>query len=155
MSGFRPLAAFRTLTGQITALVMAAVLVGAALAGGTLFVMSATSRMGMTPELKTAAEAARIATITDGARRLASGRALAAYLRNAQAPSERIRLVGLPRSALAVAPLSASGYVRRLRAELWSHWRLRALDPAMAGMPADAVIVPLTGTKALSFVISE
>ena len=62
----------RTLTGQITALVVLAALVGAVLTGATLFWLAYNQKTGMMPELAAASEAARIATIVREARPITS-----------------------------------------------------------------------------------
>ena len=97
-----------TLTGQITVLVLGAVLIGAVLIGGVLLSVARTSKMGMTPELKAAAEAARFATVTEQARAATTPEDLKSIIANSQAPGEHIVAVNLP-ATVRTLPLGEGG----------------------------------------------
>ena len=145
----------RTLTSQMTALMVAAVLVGAALAAGLLVGLSGTAKMGMTPELKAAAEAARIATIVREARGMPSAGALAAFLAGAQAPGEHITLVARPLFVRMSAAGPDAAYMRRIHAALAADWHLPSLAPCAAGGGPCPIVIALDAQRALAFTASE
>lgn len=146
--------AFRTITGQITSLVVIAVLIGAVLAAGLLMAFSGTSKMGMTPQLKAAAEAARIATIAQEAGDIKAPDRLPPFLKDAQALGEHISLIALPASVHTIDGHPDGDYVQRIRAELTGHWHRQTLDPASVGAAPGAIVVALDRQRGLAFVIT-
>ncbi len=144
----------RTLTGQITVLVLGAVLIGAVLVGGVLLSVARTSKMGMTPELKAAAEAARFATVTEQARAATTPEDLKSIIANSQAPGEHIVAVDLP-ATVRTLPLGEGGALPdRIRSELAQHWQMSSLDPLSAGTDPDAIVVALNPRQGLAFTVN-
>ncbi len=151
MTSARSFAPLRTLTGQITVLVVLAVLVGAILTGGLLFWISDTQKMGAAPELDAASEAARIATIVREVRPIGSPADINAFISRVAAPHEHITLTGLT-GVSGVAPNAGrQDDLQRIRSELSEHWHLQALFSTRS----DVIIVPLDGRRALAFVVTK
>ncbi len=141
----------RTLTGQITALVVLAALVGAVLTGATLFWLAYNQKTGMTPELTAASEAARIATIVREARPMGSADDIQTFIREAEAPHEHITLVDLSGASNGPAPAGDSADLKLIRSELSTNWHLQTLFSSRSG----AIIVPLDQARGLAFVVSK
>ena len=81
----------RTIAGQIILLIVAAVLGGVLLTAMVLAGVAGTTRMRMNPEVKAAAEAARIATLMKQGGRLDTPAAFADWIASAEAPGAHIR----------------------------------------------------------------
>ncbi len=143
----------RTVAAQITAIVVAAVLVGILLTALALTALVGGSRMRMDPEVKAAAEAARIAILARRAEAAPSPDALAAAIAGAQAPEGRSRLVTSAEAA-AASP-RADGYAARIAAELQRDWQRDARPVADPDGWSEAVAVEIGQGRALLFQESE
>ncbi len=145
----------RTLTGQITALVILAALVGAVLTGATLFWLAYNQKTGMAPELTAASEAARIATIVREARPMGSDGDVQAFLSEAQAPHEHITLTDLSHASPVPARADDRADLKRIRHELSTNWHQQTLFSGRPGDRSGAIVVPLDRTRGLTFVVSQ
>ena len=154
----RSFAFLRTLTGQMTVIVVLAVLVGAILTGGVLLVLSDPQRMGQgtdMPELDAASEAARIATIVQDVRPLTSSSDIRALISRAATPHEHITLMDLTQASGTVANAQGQGDLQRIRTELSDHWRIQTLVSTQVGDRSGALVIPLDGQRALAFVVAK
>ncbi len=155
MTSGRVLSPLRTLTGQITALVVLAALVGAVLTGGLLFWLAYHQKTGQTtgmmPELDAASEAARVATIVREAKTIASPAGVRAFLADAEAPHEHIRLTDLSEASSVAGRAREAVELQRIRAELSLNWHIQTFFSRKPGV----IVVPLDQRRALAFVITK
>lgn len=143
-----------TIAGQITGLVIVAVLLGVGLASAVLLYMIDQGQTGANREIFTAVRAARIAAIAKEAAAANSKEQLSLALRRSHSNSIEATLV--PAAGLAapdeVAP--ASAFVAALEANLRDNWGLEPLRRASQPGDENAVFLKVDDHNALRFEIS-
>ena len=143
----------RTIAGQIILLIVTAVLGGVLLTAMVLAGVAGTTRMRMNPEVKAAAEAARIATLVKQGGRLDTPAAFADWIASAESPGARIRQW---RATSASDKTSSSNlFAQRVAASLRDTWHLDArAEDDVAGWKS-AVVVTVAGGSGIAFQESE
>ncbi len=143
----------RTIAGQIILLIVTAVMGGVLLTAMVLAGMAGSTRMRMNPEVKAAAEAARIATSVNHAGRLDTPAALSDWIASAEAPGAHIRQ--WPASNANDRASSTDLFARRVAASLRETWHLDArAEDDIAGWNS-AVVVNVDGARGIAFQESE
>jgi signal transduction histidine kinase len=146
----------KTITGQITALVAAAILTGVALTFVILSALIVNSKGGMNPRLKAASEAARIATIVQDARASRSFDELAGIIARAQSPGSGLEV--LPASAVSTQPnrrLDGDEFTRKVIDDLKSDWNIDALLNNERSGWTDRIVIGIDSPQVLSIQVSE
>jgi hypothetical protein len=144
----------RTITGQITCLVIVVVLLGVGLTSTVLFYFFYSERVGVNGEILAAVRAARIAAIVKKAEESRSLAELAQTLdttRSASVFGERV-----PISRLASTPsgiVQDSDFVRSIKVQLKETWGIIALVSAPAERN-DSIAIKISDDSALVFEVS-
>ena len=143
----------RTITGQIVLLIVGAVMAGVLLTATVLAIIAASTRIRMNPDVKAAAEAARIATMVEQVRRLQTPAEFSDWIAGMDSPGAHIR--SLPETASSSGPASANPFVQRVAAALRTSWHLGAhAQDDVAGWK-NAVVVDMGVGRSLAFQESE
>jgi signal transduction histidine kinase len=143
----------RTIAGQIILLIVAAVLGGVLLTAMVLAGVAGSTRMRMNPEVKAAAEAARIATLVKQGGRLDTPAAFADWIASAESPGANIR--PWPASRASSKASSSNLFARRVAASLREIWHLDALAQDDVAGWKSAVVVNVAGATGIAFQESE
>lgn len=139
----------RSITAQITTLVVSAVLIGVLLTAAVLTILVGSSRMRMNPEAKAASEAARIATVVHQAESARSPSALGDVLSSVQMPGTRVRL--LPSAAAPARSGQATEFTGRVAAGLRGDWRLNPIVAHKVAGWSNVIVVDIGAGRALLF----
>jgi signal transduction histidine kinase len=143
----------KSITAQITTLVVSAVVIGVLLTAVVLTIVAGGTRMRMNPEAKAASEAARIATVVRQAQIANSPSALNDVLSSVQMPGTRVRL--LPSSAAPARPSQATEFTGRVAASLRSDWRLSPTVARQVAGWSNVIAIDIGAGRALLFEESQ
>jgi signal transduction histidine kinase len=145
----------RTLTAQITTLVIAAVLLGVSLTSAVLLYLTYDWRASVSPELFAAAGAARIATVIKQAEASRSPSELAQVVATARWPGVHVELIPtarlVPTRESAPRHRSPAGMIRDILEDTWG------LVPVKNAAPpgqADSIVVEINDDSSLVFLAS-
>jgi signal transduction histidine kinase len=143
-----------TIAGQITGLVIVAVLLGVGLASAVLLYLIDQGQTGANREMFAAVRAARIAAIAKEAEAANSKQRLSLALRRSHSNSIEATLV--PTAGLAAPGVSArvSAFVAAVEANLRDNWGLEPLRRASQPDDEDSVFLKVDDHNALRFEIS-
>jgi signal transduction histidine kinase len=145
----------RTITGQITGLVIVAVLLGVGLASTVLFYFFYSGQAGVHAEILAAVRAARIAAIIKEAQESRSPAELVQLLDTTRSASVVVKRV--PMARLASAPSNVaqdSEFVRSIKARLEETWGIVALSNAPTDRN-DSIAIKISDDSALVFEVSS
>jgi signal transduction histidine kinase len=140
----------RTAAGQLTGVVVAAVLLGVGVASALIFYFLLHGGIGPSRETLAQIRAARIAAIVNG---VAEAHSLAdsLYLPN-QAKNGTVSATwAAPPPANAVEPPRSDSMIGAIEADLQNGWRMRPLAHARGGADADAIYVKVDKDRILRF----
>jgi signal transduction histidine kinase len=146
----------RTITGQITGLVIVAVLLGVGLASTVLFYFFYNGQGGANAEILAAVRAARIAAIVKKAEDSRSLAELAQMLdttRSASVVVERVPIARLASTPSSVA--HDSDFVRSIKARLEETWGIVPLARTPATDQNDSIVIKIGDDSALVFEASS
>ena len=143
----------RTIAGQIILLIVTAVMGGVLLTAIVLAAVAGSTRMRMNPEVKTAAEAARIATLVSQAGRLDTTAGVSEWMAGAESPGARIRQWSAASGS--EESRSANTFAKRVAASLRETWHLDAHARDDVAGWSSAVVVNISGVRGFAFQESE
>lgn len=136
----------RTITAQMSALVVGAVLLGVFLTFAVMLTLAGSPKMRMSPNLKAAAEAARIATVVKDLDAAGSPSDAAAILADARSSGGRFERLSLPSRPSGASTSFADAVAAHLR-HTW--------DMAPQGESGDLIFMEIRGGGVLQVQVSE
>ena len=149
-----PLSRFlpRTIAGQLTSVLVAAVLFGVCLASVVMFSLLYSGGVGPSRATLVQVRAARIAAVVNGVRNAKTSGEAGLLLKRANVDPVRVAWAAPPPSA----PVAESGdrLVAEVEEELRRSWRIETAPHPRGGSEANAVYVKLDDGRALRFVVS-
>ena len=146
---FRP----RTVAGQLTAVVVGAVLLGVVLASALMFYLLSSGGVGPSHDTLVQVRAARIAAVVNGvleARSLGDAQYVA---KHANQEPIRVSWAAPPKPTAGGAPHSAM--ISDIEQDLQKGWRLETLPHERDGADADAIYVRVDDQHALRFAVAS
>jgi signal transduction histidine kinase len=141
----------RTIAGQLTAVLVAAVLFGVCLVSALMFYLIYSGDLGPSRETLAEVRAARIAAVVNGVRQAKSPAEAVALAKRANEDPVRVRW-GLPPAGAAVPP---TGLVADVEDELRRSWRVESAPHSRNGAEADNVYVLLDDGRSLRFTVGR
>jgi signal transduction histidine kinase len=142
----------RTIAGQLTSVVVAAVLFGVFLASAVMLYLLYSGGVGPSRETLAQVRAARIAAVVNGVREAATPAEAIALTRRANVDPVRVSWAAPPQGE-ASAPKSQ--LVADVEADLRRSWRLDTSPHSRAGLDADAIYVKLDDGRTLRFAVAR
>lgn len=143
----------RTIAGQLTSVVVAAVLFGVCLASALMVSLIYSGGVGPSRETLVQVRAARIASVVNGVRQARTLEEARALVKHANVDPVRVSWAAPPAGAATSAP--ANPLVADVEEVLRRSWRLAPIAHARAGPDADAVYVTLADGRSLRFSVAR
>ena len=147
--GLRP----TTVAGQLTGVVVAAVLFGVVLASAVMFYLVYSGGVGPSHDTLVQVRAARIAAVVNGVVGARSPQEAFYVIKHANRDPVTVTWAPLPKPA-AGGDATRSGMVADVEQDLQKGWRLQPLPHDRAGADANAIYLKLGDDRALRFVIA-
>jgi signal transduction histidine kinase len=141
----------RTIAGQLTSVVVAAVLFGVCVASAVMFSLIYSGGVGPSRDTLVQVRAARIAAVVNGLREAKTPAEAAALIRRANVDPVRVTWAAPP-AGPAAAP--ANSIVADVEDDLARSWRVETTLHAHAGADAEAVYVKLDNGRSLRFAVA-
>ena len=142
----------QTVAGQLTTVVIAAVLVGIGLASAVMFYLVYSGGVGPSHETMVQVRAARIAAVVNGVKQARSLSDAAYITKHANSDPVYVSWAKAPPPESADGP-PPSAMIRDIEQDLQKGWRLQTLPHARTGTDADSIYVRPDDTHVLRFTI--
>jgi signal transduction histidine kinase len=144
----------KTVAGQLTSVVMAAVLFGVVLASAVVYYLLYSGGLGPSRETLVQVRAARIAAVVNGVLQARSLADSTYITKHANGEPVSVTWAKPPTAADAAEPAPPHSMVGDVEQDLQKGWRLQTLPHSYEGNDADAIYVPVENGQVLRFAVA-